>query len=237
MTPAKKEPSDTLLASILPILLERGPKHTTMDTVAARLSMSKRTLYEIFDSKEEMLAAVLRFHHRVINARNEYIQASSANMMEAMVRILLYHIESMKDLSPDFFRDMDKTYAKLRKVYDRQPDQFQEQPHSKDNEDRMHQSLKLGIAQGVFLPSLNIKMTMAVLRLQLESLKRMEEYFPPDVSFAEVLRHIMIGFLRSIATAKGIEVLESIINNDEGTANHNAQDTLPNPQDTIPSDK
>ncbi len=47
----------------------------------------------------------------------------------------------------------------------------------------------------------------------------------------------MIGFLRRIATTEGIEVLESIINNDEGTANHNAQDTLPNPQDTIPSDK
>ena len=214
MSTIKKDPSDTLLASILPILMERGPKHTTMDIVAQQLSMSKRTLYEIFDSKDEMLAAVLRFNHRVIAARNEYIQASSANMMEAMIRILLYHIESMRDLSPNFFRDMDKAYSKLRKVYDRNT-------HSdRREEDKMHNALEIGIAQGVFLPSLNIKMSMAMLRLQLESLKRMEEYFPPEVTIADALRYIMIGFLRSIATTQGITVLESILNDDDKTGNN-----------------
>lgn len=208
MATIKKEPSDTLLASILPILMERGPRHTTMDFVAGRLSMSKRTLYEIFESKEEMLAAVLRFDHRVHAARNEYIQASSSNMMEAMVRILLYHIDSMRDLSPDFFRDMDKAYSKLRKVYDHDanPD--------KRHEDKIHHAIEIGITQGVFLPNLDINMTIAVLRLQLESLKRMEEYFPGNVTIAEVLRYIMIGFLRSIATTEGIAVLESILDKD-----------------------
>ena len=53
------EAYSTLLEAIMPIILRNGLKATTMDLVASSLSMSKRTLYEIFDSKQNMIEQVL----------------------------------------------------------------------------------------------------------------------------------------------------------------------------------
>lgn len=52
MTP---EAYEELLESITDILLRNGLKATTMDSIAASLQMSKRTLYEIFDNKSQMV--------------------------------------------------------------------------------------------------------------------------------------------------------------------------------------
>ena len=44
----------------------------------------------------------------------------------------------------------------------------------------------------------------------MESLKRMEEFLPKDVTLSEAFNTVSIAFLRSIATEQGLKVLEEI---------------------------
>lgn len=192
---------EKLLKAILPIILKNGMKVTTMDKVASTLSMSKRTLYEIFESKEEMLKAVIGYYH------NEHINTlsrifnESETIIEAFYNILKTHQRVLEQASSDFFRDMDGQYAKLRPVYDNQSDTWQT---------NMLKSIEEGLKQGVFRTDVNYPIILRMFRIQMESLKRMEEFLPSDVTLSEAFDTVSMSFLRSIASQKGTVILEKV---------------------------
>lgn len=193
--------NDQLIESIFAIIKDKGLKATTMDYVAAKLSMSKRTLYEIFGSKTDMLRYVIStFQERHIK-HIEKIFSQSETVMEAIYRTLVLNECLIKEVSVEFFHDMDSYYKELRKDYD--------SVTRKRNED-IESVITLGVKQGVFRSDANYRVTVKMLGIQMESLKRMEEFLPSDVTLTEALETIIIGFLRSIATPKGLEILEEI---------------------------
>lgn len=195
-----------LLRSIFDIILANGMKATTMDRVAATLSMSKRTLYEIFENKEEMLKIVMTFYHLEYIEKIAQIFRSSQTMMEAFYRVLRQHHSLMHKASAAFFSDMDAAYKKMRHVYDNQNHIWNS---------HMLKAINLGIEQGVFITDINYNIIVRLLRLQMESLKRMEEFFPEDITPDEAYQTISISFLRSIATPKGLEVLSKVMSHEE----------------------
>lgn len=190
-----------LLKAIFKIILKKGMKRTTMDNVAAELSMSKRTLYEIFENKETMLRELICYFHNQYHRQACEIFESSGSVMEGIYRVLKLHQNVMNEASKDFFLDMDEYYKDLRNLYNDQSNKW--------NSD-LAEALKLGVSQGVFRTDVNYPVTIRMTRLQMESLKRMEEYFPPDVTLPEAYDAICIGFLRSIASPKGMQILDKI---------------------------
>lgn len=199
------EAYENLLKAILPIILKNGMKVTTMDKVASTLSMSKRTLYEIFDSKEEMLKAVIGYYHKEhINMVMRIFQESET-IMEAFYLVFKTLQRIMEQASTDFFRDMDSSYAKLRPVYDNQSDTWQT---------NMMKAFEEGLEQGVFRSDVNYPILFRMFRIQMESLKRMEEFLPADVKLSEAFDTVCMSFLRSIASQKGMIILENIHKND-----------------------
>ena len=186
------------------IVKEFGPKHTTMDIVASRLSMSKRTLYEIFGSKDEMMICVMHHIHDKMARDMEQIVKGTENVMEAMVKVISYYKELMSDLNANFFRDMDNRYRRLREEYD----------HSDRNELLyLTQAVRLGVQQGVFRKEVNYQVMLRLLRVQMESLKRMEELFPPEITIMDAYNTIISSFLRTIATPEGMKVIERLADN------------------------
>lgn len=190
-----------LLERIIPIILEKGLKSTTMDTVAASLSMSKRTLYEIFDSKSMMLREALK---ALENRSQEYfarVFREADNMMEAMIEVFRYNRDLVGAVNVEFYRDMDRLYKDQREEYER----VRELRHKK-----MLQTFNKGVEQGMFRPDVDYKVQSRTMGLQMEGLKRIEELFPPDITLQRVFDAIIIGFLRSIATPKGMEILNRL---------------------------
>jgi TetR/AcrR family transcriptional repressor of mexJK operon len=57
---------DQVIESAFDVFLELGYAGTTMDIVAARCGISKRTLYEAFSSKTELFQAVIVAHRRTM---------------------------------------------------------------------------------------------------------------------------------------------------------------------------
>lgn len=195
------EQRDSLLHAILPIVLKKGPSHTTMDHVATSLGMSKRTLYEIFGSKDDLLCEVVAYHYNIGNKKAEEIFRNSANMMEALVKINRIHQEFLESTSPDFFKDMDEKYKHLRPHYDTRNNALNSQVAA---------IVKQGIKEGMFRMNCDYELNLRLLKIQLESIKRMEDYFPPEITIGQAYHTITEGFLRSIATQKGVEYLDSL---------------------------
>jgi len=190
-----------LLTTISAIIHSKGLKATTMDSVAAAIGISKRTLYEIFGSKNEMVINVMNYFGDRMKATSREIYRNASNVLEAMSDIFEAHTKIMKDMSPDFFRDMDRLYCDIRKDYDNIE---AERNHELDA------AFARGIKEGLLRTDINYDIITRLFKIQLESLKRMEESFPPGISIAEAFDYIASGFLRSIVTSKGLRVLDKI---------------------------
>lgn len=201
-----------LTRSIFRIVAELGPSHTTMDHVSKQLSMSKRTLYEIFGSKDEMIKSVLTYLHQLYVIEITKILHNSSNVMEAFAKVMNFHQKILATMKSEFFRDFDTRYSHLKPEYDSKQKSWVQ---------HMESALNLGMRQGVFRHDINSKLTIRILRMQMESLKRMEEFFPADITPAEVYEEIGISFLRSIASPKGMMILDSLHLRNQNKENSN----------------
>lgn len=188
-----------LLDRIFEIVKNRGLKASTMDFVAHQLGMSKRTLYEIFDSKVDMLIKVI---DHLLAQHNSFIQeciATSPNVLVAFIRIFEVQAQFLTDTNVNFISDMDSLYPEIKERYRCQTQRQQEETI---------RLFERGAREGVFMEEFNYRLLHQTLKVQLESLKRMEEIFADELSLNEIYRIIGMTFLRSIASRKGLEMLE-----------------------------
>ena len=198
-TPLSRE---RLLDFVIDELLQKGIKATTMDSLASALQMSKRTLYEMFSSKENLVNLALQRFHEKFTSKTKDIFDSSDNVMEAMVKSIECTRNMMNGANASFFRDIDDFYKEEKNRCSGRERRYEE----------IEKLFKKGSEQGVFRKNLDFRVQCRILMIQMESLKRMEELFPPDISLPDAYDAISTGFLRSISTVKGLEYLENMNN-------------------------
>lgn len=196
------EANSKLLDSISDILLRNGIKATSMDFIASSLHISKRTLYEIFDSKTEMVTLALRsLHDRMCKEHTEIFQTTE-NVLEAILLGFMKQRDFMSKVNVEFFSDMDSLFAEAKM-------------HSKESKkklvDNIVEIMRKGVEQGYFRDDINLTVQCRMMLIQMESLKRMEELFPPDISLLDAYDTVSISFLRSMASVKGMEILDRLI--------------------------
>ena len=189
-----------LLERIMPIFLKNGVKSTTMDAVAASLQMSKRTLYEIFGSKEEMFLETNKYFHKKMADSLKEIFSASQNIMEAIIKCFLYNRDMMSNASADFLKDMEMLASK---------DGVVSEEHRRHHYQNLYEVLERGVKEGYFREDVNLKVQCRMLTIQMAALKKAEELFPEDISLLEIYDSIIIGFLRGISSSKGLEEIEA----------------------------
>lgn len=197
-----KEAYSSLLNSIADILIENGIKATSMDLIATSLHISKRTLYEIFDSKTNMVTeALIAFHSRMCE-EHARIFSSSSNVLEALILGFHKQRDFLKRANVNFFRDRDSHFAESQCLSAKSKQNFI---------DNIVGLLDKGVEQGLFREDVNMKVQCRLMLIQMESLKRMEEFFPPDISLIDAYDSVSLGFLRSISSYQGLIILDDII--------------------------
>lgn len=91
------------------MFLSRGFVRVTADDIAARLGISKATLYKVFPGKEEILRAVVRGYLAQVLARVERLIADgSLGFVEKMVALLTLLGDQMARLEPVLIRDLQR---------------------------------------------------------------------------------------------------------------------------------
>lgn len=195
----KQEDFLHLVRRIIPVLMEKGLKSTTMDSVASILGMSKRTLYEIFGSKDEMIKVCITEMGRANKEFADRTFTETSNVMEAFIKVFRHNRDNMQRMNVEFFRDLDM-YKDRRETYEK----------TRAGHDAMQQVFERGVREGLFRSDLDFPIQSRIMAIQMESLKRMEEFFPADISLLRVFDAIILGFLRSIASPKGMMVLDEL---------------------------
>ncbi len=182
------------------LFLKNGVKTVTLERIAKEMHTSKRTIYNHFEDKNELLRACIQMYYAQVRKENEEVISKANNAIEAIGHINFFIIKRASLANPNFFYDILTYYPKLLKEAYR------------DNGHFAHENFtalaKWGIRDGLFLQDMDIDVTMKTVQFLLD-LTRDTDKFPVDqYSKNRLTFGIMLPYLRGMCTVTGIRVLE-----------------------------
>jgi len=176
-----------------------GIRAVTMDMLASQLGISKRTIYEVFSDKDELLKGVLKWMSKKQYEVMTKIFSESDNVIEAIFKMLDLMIDHFQKMSPAFQMDIKKYHKALVD----NPQEMQDLPYYSNNTE----VLIRGIKEGIFRSDIDIEITNKCM-LEVARLSNDKDVFPPDDFLnKDVIRNFYINYLRGISTPKGLGLI------------------------------
>lgn len=176
-----------------------GIRAVTMDMLAGRLGMSKRTIYEVFSDKDELLNGVLKWMSQKQHELMGRIFNESDNVIEAIFKMLDLMSDHFQKMAPAFQMDMKRFHRNLLD----NPGELKDLPYYSNNAD----ILIRGIKEGVFRDDLDVDITNKCL-FEVARVSNDKDVFPPDDYLnKDVIRNFYINYLRGISTPKGLDLI------------------------------
>lgn len=195
----RRELRDRVLAVAMPMFKKRGVKSVRMDEIASSLSISKRTLYEIFDSKEALILEGIKRNKERTEARLAEYAASGANEMEILIEFLRTQMNELQNVSPDYFADID-CYPRVMEYL---------HVKSARHRARSMEFTRRGIEHGYFISNINYDIFTIVCDVMMEQVMklRMYEKYP----MREIMHTLVSLLLRGCCTEKGRKMLDDVL--------------------------
>ena len=177
-----------------------GTRSVTMDSLASHIGISKRTIYENFQDKDEIFEGVLRLMTEKQKLLIKKILDDSDNAIEAVFRVIEMNRDHYMSMSPSFHEDMKKYH---NEVLMKKTDKSQIPDYRNNIE-----IIERGIKQKLFRKDINANIVNRCLYSLALSVMDGELYPYEEFTRQEVLRNGMINYLRGISTAEGIQLID-----------------------------
>jgi AcrR family transcriptional regulator len=182
-----------------------GIKSVTMDSLASHLGVSKRTIYEVFSDKDDLLTVVLTWMSEKGKDMVKKILDESENSIVAIFRMLEINRDYFSDMSPVFLADLKKYH---HDVFMKKSDKS-EMPDFRNNK----QLIEKGIKEKLFRKEINPDLANRCLYNMGISIMDHDLYPYEQFSRRDVVRNIFINYLRGIATPKGLDLINKLEEN------------------------
>jgi AcrR family transcriptional regulator len=181
--------------------MQHGIRSVTMDEIAAESGISKRTLYEMFVNKEDLLEKLLEFVWTEHRHAIENIIENTPSCIIGILNVLKYSIEAHRHkYEPKreyFFNDLRKIYPNLAE---------KSKQYSEGYLTFMAKHLEKGVEQKTVRNDLNLELASTLLIAQIEglnSIKSIRQFHPN-----EIFSTLFLSFCRGISTKKGLREIE-----------------------------
>lgn len=179
-----------------------GIRNITMDDIAIALGISKRTVYEIFKNKNDLVISCLDELSQQQELNNEQIIKTSGNVIETIFSFMQEGIKMMNSINPVFFSDLKKFYPVIAETIHRE--------NIRKRNQLTHQLLSKGQDEGYFRRGINIPIVTRLFHEQINLISD-EIIFPPDeYNHVEVFKNLVINFMRGISTSQGIKIIDEL---------------------------
>jgi len=177
------------------LFMKFGIRSVTMDQIAGHLGISKRTLYENFRDKNELLARGIEHFRGIKQTEAMEIIKKSDNVIESLYYIGKHGEEMRKRVNPLFFEDIRKYHPE---IHSRISDRSRNKQYS-----IMLTMIRKGINDGVFKKGLNPEIVNEFWH-EVMNIFMNEEIFPRNLyGQQELLKNMIMPYLLGISTEKG----------------------------------
>ncbi|HVS91583.1 MAG TPA: TetR/AcrR family transcriptional regulator [Mucilaginibacter sp.] len=186
------------------LFLQAGIKSVTMDDIAKHLGMSKKTIYQFFKDKNELVLALVKKRLKDDEDEMSELLAKSGNVIEGMINMMKCSEEIFGRANPVIIHDMQKYH----------PEAWKEFQNFKSGVivRTMEQLLSRGIQQGYIRPEVDVKILARMRMMQVEMGFNPQAFPANEFNLWKVQRELMEHFNYGICTMKGYKLLNEYKN-------------------------
>jgi AcrR family transcriptional regulator len=177
------------------LFMRYGIRSVSMDDIAAQLGMSKKTIYQFFADKDELVDAVVDDEIRNMQLECAGCIQNSRDAVDEIFMMMQQIVEDFRNINPMVLYDLEKFHYKSFRKFIRYKDEFLSNVISGN--------IVRGIKEEFYRPEINVDI-MAKFRLESMMLTFNIDVFPPrKYNPADVAKELIEHYVYGLATIKG----------------------------------
>lgn len=196
----KMETKERISKKAEELFLGYGIRSVSMDDIATQLGMSKKTIYQYFSDKDELVDSVVEGHIKLMQCDCRDCKKEAKDAVEEIFITMERIIEQFRNMNPMVLFDLEKFHFKAYQHFLAHKTQFL-QKIIRDN-------IEWGIREELYRPDLNIDV-MSKFRLESMMIPFNIGIFPPaKYNLADVTQTIIEHYVYGLATIKGHKLIQ-----------------------------
>lgn len=196
----RKELKSRIIDYAMGEFYKRGVRAVKMDEISQGLHVSKRTVYEIFGDKEELLLAGLKIKNLEMR---EKLETYSCNGAHNVVDIIGYFYKLQMEVNSMVGVAFYEEIHRMPRVVE-----FFNQEHEREFADRV-KFLKAGVEEGLFRQDIDYSLTMELLSASMSEIMHNQLY--KKYSMQEMFDNYFLVIIRGFCTERGVALLNKVI--------------------------
>jgi AcrR family transcriptional regulator len=189
-----------------------GVRSISMDDIARHLSVSKKTLYQHFTDKEDIVTMTCKAHLDRNNKEFDQVRDNARNAIEELANLSMCLKRNMQDMNPSLLFDLQKYHPRAWGVW--------LEHKNKTIRESVVRNIRQGVEEGYYRPEINAEV-IAAMRLELVQMAFDEDVFPRErFSLPDVQMEIFDHFVYGLVTEKGRKLYQKYkenVNNHQPT--------------------
>lgn len=195
------------------LFMRYGIKSVSMDDIARELGISKKTLYQFFENKEDLILKTIESHLQDEVCDMDLIISHATNALQEIMLLARHIIGQFQELTSSVVYDLKKYYPEAWNLIDHM------------QRDHVYKSildnLKRGVAEGDYRSDLNpeimARLHVGSLYLPIDQSLFPVREFQPDQVFKEYIYH----FVRGVASEQGLVKINEYLREKQSTGSVN----------------
>ena len=190
-----------IISESIHLFMKYGLRSVTMDDIAKHLGMSKKTIYQHFKDKEEIIIEATKSVFDAEVKMMEEVEKGTENAVDHLYKQTLLIRERIKNTSSTTMYDMQKYYPKAWNTY------------MCFKQDVVYNSvinnLQRGIEEGLFRADINPEILAKIRIAQIEASFDDELFSDGKYSLIEIHEQLFNHFTYGILSEKGLELFKT----------------------------
>lgn len=196
----RQELRDKIIAYAMKEFYQRGVKAVKMDEISRGLHVSKRTVYEIFGDKEELLLAGLKQQQEESRRElEEYACTQARNVIDIISFVYKNQMRRSENVGVVFFEEIHKMPRVLELL---RSDHDQQRMESR-------RFFETGVKEGLFREDMNWEVLMDVAHVVMEEIMHRQLY--KRHTMQAIFDNYIMLIIRGFCTERGLEALDKAL--------------------------
>jgi AcrR family transcriptional regulator len=182
------------------LFMQYGIRSVSMDDIANHLGMSKKTLYQYYADKDELVDAVVEGHISMIQSDCVNCSKDARDAVHEIFIMMERIMEEFNNMNPMLLYDLEKFHFKAYQRFREHKNKFLAQV--------IRQNIEWGIKDELYRPDVHIDV-MCKFRIESMMIPFNVAVFPPGkYNLASTSEIIIEHFIYGLATVKGHKLIQ-----------------------------
>lgn len=182
------------------LFMRYGIRSITMDEIARKLGISKKTLYQYVDNKADLINKVIQQHMEEELKAVKKMQIEAKDAIHEMILSARHATEQLRDLSPTTVYDLKKYYPQSWEIV--------EKLHHEHMYEVIKTNLEKGIDEGVYRSNLHPEIIARFHTNQMSLIVDEDIFSLKNYNRENLMKQFLSYHIHGIASPKGIELLK-----------------------------